>query len=464
MLSGGNSFSETRDLTIAKTASSNTRKSRHVLVVYALLAVGSLTTFGLLQIFMEYDSRVGQLELLGALTILVVLGGLRVTNNLDIARSCFLLTMIALLIVMLVTGGTGGTGILWCFMFPVAAFFLAGKLEGTSWVIFLMAIIFLLWAISKIYNIPLYYDDIATRQLLVTLLVVSVALYVYQGSRETWELQARHSQHQLQENIRQMAALHAKVDYAKSEFVTLASHQLRTPISAIGWNSEMLLSGDIGELTHDQAGYVQGVYDSNRRLSVIVDSMLLVSSLELGTLSVRPESMDLAAFMRKLLSEELKKHDDKKLEITQNFASDVPKIKLDPHIARQIFRNLFSNAIKYTPDGGQVAISVERVDKKLLPGSKGSVQIIVSDSGYGIPQSDQKNVFAKLFRAANIKAKDVDGTGLGLYIVKALVDEVGGSVSFESEENKGSTFTVMLPLEGMPSKAGGKENGNELRQ
>jgi len=461
MLSGGNSFGETRVLTTAAIAPSNTRKNRHVLVVYALLAVASLTVFGASQIFVEDNPLLGQLELLGALTVLLILGGLRVTNNLDIARSCFLLTIIALLIVMMITGGTEGTGVLWCFLFPVAAFFLAGKLEGTSWVIFLMAIIFLLWAISKVYNIPLYYDDITVRQLLVTLLVVSIALYVYQGSRETWELQARHSQHQLQENIRQMGALHAKVDYAKSEFVTLASHQLRTPISAIGWNSEMLLSGDIGKLTKDQAEYVQGVYDSNRRLGAIVDSMLLVSSLDLGTLYVRAEPVDLDAFMRKLLNEELKKYPDKKLEITRKIAPDMPKIKLDPHIAKQILQNLFSNAIKYTPEGGNITVSAERVDKKLLPGSRGSVQIIVSDTGYGIPESEQKNVFAKLFRAANIKSKDVNGTGLGLYIVKALVNEVGGSVSFESKENKGSTFTVILPIEGMLNKEGGKDGARE---
>jgi signal transduction histidine kinase len=107
-------------------------------------------------------------------------------------------------------------------------------------------------------------------------------------------------------------------------------------------------------------------------------------------------------------------------------------------------RNLISNAIKYTPNGGKIEIAASHDEK--------FVRIAVSDNGYGIPKNEQNKIFAKLFRASNIKIKDTDGTGLGLFIVKAILEQVGGQITFESEENEGSTFTVLLPAAGMTHK------------
>jgi signal transduction histidine kinase len=417
--------------------------------VYALLAFLSLSIFGSLNIVAEHNPLVGYLELGGALAVAITMLGLRLTSNVGLARTCLLLTIITLLVVMFTSGGTEGTGIFWAFMFPVATFFLAGKREGLYWMGLLFVVIISLWALGRGDLIHYYYSDITTRQLLVTLLVVTVGLYAYQTSRERSEQESRQSQHELQQYVRQMAALHAKVDHAKSEFVTLASHQLRTPISSIGWYSEMLLNGDAEKLGPNQEEYVQGIYESNRRLAAIVDAMLMVSSLDMGKVDVRPEPTDLRAMAHTLLRELRKKFEPKELVITEHFDENLPKLNVDPSLAKHILHNIFSNAIKYTPAKGTVTVSIAQSDTKLSPRSRGSVLISVTDNGYGIPLADRKNVFAKMFRAGNIKSQDTDGTGLGLYIVKELLDRVGGSISFTSEENKGSTFVVQLPLEGM---------------
>lgn len=426
-----------------------TARDLHVMTVYAVVAFFSFLIFGVLHIIAEQNVRLGYLELAAAVAVFLSVLHLRVSRNIVFTRFCFLLTVLVMLIVMLATGGTQGTGILWLYTFPVAAFFLAGRTQGIYWSIALFAAIGLLWAGSYAIAAPLYYADITVRQLLATLLVVTIGLFVYQRSRENWEHEAAKSQAELKAYLKKMTALHSKVDRTKSEFVTLTSHQLRTPISAIRWFSEMLLSGDAGKLSVGQHDAIKGIQDSNYRLGLIVDAMLTVSSLEMGDMAVRPEPTDIAALSRKMLTEVKHQYAGKELTVHQDYAAHLPVLPLDTNIVKQILRNLFSNAYKYTPEHGTITVYIGLSDTKLAPKSAGSIVLTVTDTGYGIPAEQQHDVFAKLFRAENIKAKDTDGTGLGLYIVKAMTDLVGGRVSFTSEENKGSTFMIELPLEGM---------------
>lgn len=416
--------------------------------VYALLALLSLSVFGTLQIIAENNPVLGSLELAGASAVAFIVMGLKLTKNVSLTRMCLLLVILVFMVVMLTTGGTEGTGIFWLFMFPVAAFFLAGKRQGLYWMGVLFATVITMWLAGRSGLVSYYYTDIETRQVLFALFVVAIALYVYQRSRESWEEEARRSQKSLRQYLQRMTTLYEKVDLAKNEFMSLTSHQLRTPISAIGWYSEMLLSGDIGKLVPDQAEYIRHIYNSNIRLGEIVDAMLMVSSLELGEVYIMPKPTDLHSLAHKLFEAELKKFPDKQFVVHEQYDA-LPKLTLDPTVVKHILRNLFSNAMKYTPTGGTITVSIARSDHRLSKDSQGSVAITIRDTGYGIPLKDQENTFAKLFRAANIKVKDTDGTGLGLYIVKALLDLVGGRISFASEENKGSSFVVELPLEGM---------------
>ena len=149
-----------------------------------------------------------------------------------------------------------------------------------------------------------------------------------------------------------------------------------------------------------------------------------------------------------MIADEKPNLERKHITLQKNFSSDVPVIHADPKLLRVIFQNLISNAIKYTPDNGTVSVSIQ------LEADKRNVHITVKDSGYGIPKDQHEKIFTKLFRADNVKVRETDGTGLGLYIVKSIIDHSRGKIWFESEVNKGTTFHVTIPVAGMRRKEG----------
>lgn len=238
------------------------------------------------------------------------------------------------------------------------------------------------------------------------------------------------------------------IDKAKSEFVSLASHQIRTPLATIRWYIEMLLAGDAGRLNDKQKKYLEVVYTSNRRMIELVNALLNVSRLELGTFAVEPEPTNLVDVAEAVFKELEHLIENNQLKIIKDYDPALPAINTDPKLMRMIFQNLLSNAVKYTPAGGEIRVAIKKQAK--------GIALEVADNGYGIPQYQQGQVFTKLFRADNIKEKDAEGTGLGLYIVKSIIDHAGGVVWFESAENKGTTFYVILPLEGVTKKEGSK--------
>jgi PAS domain S-box-containing protein len=240
------------------------------------------------------------------------------------------------------------------------------------------------------------------------------------------------------------------VDQAKSEFVSLASHQLRTPLSAINWYTEMLIAGDAGELNADQKKFLGEVYAANQRMVDLVNSLLNVSRLELGTFAVEPVETDFVEVAKSVVAELAPQIAAKQMNVETRY-DQLPKIMADPKLVRIIFQNFMTNALKYTPEKGKVLFTLTKDPSGQF------VQVVVGDTGYGIPKDQQDKIFSKLFRADNVRAKDTEGTGLGLYIIKSIVDEVGGKVSFISEENKGTTFTVLLPIAGMKRRDGTKQ-------
>jgi PAS domain S-box-containing protein len=238
------------------------------------------------------------------------------------------------------------------------------------------------------------------------------------------------------------------VDKAKTEFVSLASHQLRTPLSVVGWYSEMLSAGDAGKLTAKQKEYLDEIYKGNRRMVNLVNALLNVSRLELGTFAIEPEPTNISALVESIINEQKLSVNEKKLSLSTTFAKDIPVIESDPKLLRLVFQNLLSNAIKYSPIKGKIEISVSLKGKDVL--------FAISDNGIGIPESQAKEIFTKLYRADNARKKDAEGTGLGLYIAKSIIDHAGGKIWFDSVEGRGSTFYVALPLTGMKKKAGTK--------
>ena len=242
-----------------------------------------------------------------------------------------------------------------------------------------------------------------------------------------------------------------EIDSAKTEFVSLASHQLRTPLSAINWYTEMLLSEDAGPITDTQREYLNEVSHGSRRMVELVNALLNVSRIELGTFAVQPEPTDVVELARDVLNELKPKISEKKLFIEEKFSEHLPKVLVDPKLTRIVFQNLLTNAVKYTPEEGKITVSIALgEDGKMFT-------ISVSDTGYGIPAEDRPRIFTKLFRASNIREKETDGTGLGLYIVKSIAEHSGGTVTFTSKEGKGTTFTLMLPVSGMRPQEGNKQ-------
>jgi PAS domain S-box-containing protein len=530
------------------------REQAYIVVVYSLLCFLSLLVFGTLHLVIEQNPIVGHAELVGAAASMCIALVARYSRHTAFARDSLLVIIIGMLLVMLATGGTAGTGVYWFFIFPVTAFLLTDKNTGTMWMIALIGLIVAYALCATADLLPLAYTLMEVRQLLVVLLVVAFGIYTYQRSREALQNQSNQSKLDLQEekiraetilqNIDEgivatdahgiivtvnpgaaatlgwteaemvgkkfttlvpllgkhgepvpehdrplthtlQSAAHTlntlsyrrkdgssfptsvesrpitvkgttvgaiitfrditkeqAVDRAKTEFVTLASHQLRTPLSAIAWYGEMLLNNDVGDLTPDQREYVEQIYKSNKRSAEMVDAMLTASSLELGDFAIKPQPLDLAKVMHRVVTSlKTKLAPGKQLTIVEDYKHTPHAIILDPDLTRRIIDNLLSNAFKYTPTGGTITLKIYTDTAQ----DRDGVVIEVTDTGYGIPKRQQSKIFTKLFRAENVKKRDTDGTGLGLYIVNMAAILLGGSVTFHSEENKGSTFTVYLP-------------------
>jgi len=229
-----------------------------------------------------------------------------------------------------------------------------------------------------------------------------------------------------------------EIDTAKSEFVSLASHQLRTPISGMRWSAELLLMDGVESLTKQQKRYVDRLLSSIQRMSTLVDDFLQVSRFELGTRILKEETVVLKELFNDIIAEQDAKVTLNRLQVHKEYDPSVIKIQSDLALLRMVVTNLFTNAVKYSRVGGDITIGYLR--------QGGDLVITIKDNGMGIPIAEQQRVFSKIFRASNAIKEVPDGTGLGLYIVQKAVQTLEGRVSFVSSENMGTTFTVVIPI------------------
>jgi PAS domain S-box-containing protein len=229
-----------------------------------------------------------------------------------------------------------------------------------------------------------------------------------------------------------------RVDYIKTEFITLASHQLRTPISTLRWYLEILSGDEVKNLSETQKESLQEMQDAAKRMSNLVDALLHAAKLEGGAIEPKIEEIDAAKLVRDIAEELRTLAKDAKIACTITVPEKAITLKTDPILLHVVLQNLFSNAVKYSKAGDEVYIAlIER---------KEGIEVTVRDSGIGIPKEQQKRLFERLFRASNAMTKDPDGNGLGLFISKMVMEILSGTISFVSEEGKGSTFSVTLPF------------------
>lgn len=239
-----------------------------------------------------------------------------------------------------------------------------------------------------------------------------------------------------------------KAEDAKSEFVSLASHQLRTPIAGMKWSAELLLVDDPERLSERQRKYIDRLLTSVQRMALLVDDFLRVSRFELGTFQAEYKQVALPALIEDVMEEQSSRVTQKQIEVKTFFDEKVGTIVTDPNLIRMIVTNLYSNAVKYTREQGTIHVGFACKDDNVV--------ITVADNGMGIPAEDQDEIFSKLFRATNAVRNVPDGTGLGLYIVREAVSVLKGNITFSTTENVGTTFEVTLPLE-LPQTAEGSD-------
>lgn len=237
-----------------------------------------------------------------------------------------------------------------------------------------------------------------------------------------------------------------EVDKTKTEFVSIASHQLRTPLTIINWYIEMLSDPHDATLSEKQKRYLFEIIRANKRMIELINALLNVSRIDMGTFMVDIHPTDFSLAIEDVLRDLLLQIAKKKLRIERQYDKSLQPINADPKLLRIIFQNLLTNAIKYTPNEGLITIKLSKKGDNAL--------IVVADTGYGIPAYQQEKIFSKFFRADNAREKEPDGNGLGLYIAKSLIEHSGGKIWFTSEENKGSMFYVEIPLTGMRAKEG----------
>ena len=222
------------------------------------------------------------------------------------------------------------------------------------------------------------------------------------------------------------------MDDAKDDFISMASHQLRTPLTSIKGYISMILEGDAGKITPVQRKMLQQAFFSSQQMVYLIADLLNVSRLRTGKFVIQQTPVQLARIISEEISQlkEAAKLHSIKLEFTP--PKDFPELMLDETKTRQVIMNFIDNAIYYTPPEG--TIDVQLLDKGP------NIELRITDSGIGVPKAEQPHLFTKFYRAANARKARPDGTGLGLFMARKVIVAQGGSIIFDSKEGNGSTF------------------------
>ena len=230
-----------------------------------------------------------------------------------------------------------------------------------------------------------------------------------------------------------------RIEKMKTEFVSIAAHQLRTPLSGVKWTLRMLLDEDFGKITQEQREFIEKTYRSNERMIILVNDLLNVTRIEEGRYLYKPVLADIEPICQSVINSHKMEIKRKKIKIEFNKSKKkLPKVKIDVEKITLAIQNLLENAIRYTPLGGKIIISLSSKEKE--------IEFSMKDTGIGIPKDQQSRIFTKFFRSANAVRMETEGSGLGLFITKNIIEAHGGRIWFESKEGKGTVFFFVLPV------------------
>jgi signal transduction histidine kinase len=242
----------------------------------------------------------------------------------------------------------------------------------------------------------------------------------------------------------------AEVAKMKSEFVSIVSHQLRSPLSNLKWIVDLLISGKIEPVSEKQSAYLQILRENSQRMEGLVSDLLIVSRLEADNLPFKNTKASLAELVKSLILRTESFISASNVEIKLTVEENLPDIFFDYQRIEQAIGNILDNATRYIgfvdasgkpghiKEKGDVEVILKREDNRLC--------LEIKDNGIGIPKDDQKHIFQKFFRASNANKVQAQGSGLGLYIAKSIIEKSGGKIYFVSRENEGSTFSFNLPI------------------
>lgn len=229
------------------------------------------------------------------------------------------------------------------------------------------------------------------------------------------------------------------LDEVKDEFMSMASHQLRTPLTSIKGYLSMVLEGDAGKITPQQEKLLYEAFNSSERMVRLISDFLNVSRLQTGKFLIEKSVFDIRDIVKQEVKELEMLAASHSLKLRLNVGKDSLPVEADADKIRQVMMNFIDNAIYYTNPKGTIVVNLERV--------KDDVAFTVVDSGIGVPEDEQAKLFTKFFRAKNARKQRPDGTGVGLYLARRVITAHSGAIIFESKEGKGSTFGFRLPLD-----------------
>jgi len=230
-----------------------------------------------------------------------------------------------------------------------------------------------------------------------------------------------------------------KSNESKTDLIAITSHELRTSLSAIKWTLKMFLDGDMGDISAEQEVFIKKSLESIERMITLLNDTLTLNSSEDTEIVFKFEKIDIVDLIDQTIFEFRGEANKKGIElIFSNKEKDIPLVNCNKKMIRVVLQNLIENALKYSSNHGKIRISVKKIDN--------GIEIFVEDFGIGIKEENKEKIFQRFYRAENARKVDPNGSGLGLYTIKKIVEDHGGMISFKSMEGVGTTFFVMLPL------------------